>query len=265
MYTKHAERGILRLSGKDAKDLLQTTLTQNISLLKEDTLSYSALLTPQGKFLYDFFISLNEEMYWIECKKEHIIPLAQELHKYVISKEVIFEDLSEDITVYTTEETTAETKADPRNPQMPNRLWVSKNSPLPKKEEISIDTSTYTKKRISLKVPENDGIPGKTLLNELDFEKINGVSFEKGCYVGQELTARTKFRTKPNKKLYKVNLSTLKTIPANTPLLNKSNTEVGWIFSNLNGKGIALIKERHKEEELFLPSGETVYILPEED
>lgn len=244
MLTHHKDRGLLAISGNDAKEFLQSVITQDVSHLEDGILTYAAHLTPQGKFLFDFFVGMLNGKFILDCTKEDLMPLAKSLHGYVINKHIIFEDISEDLAVYTSFSKTEDGIQDPRHPDMGYRLWKHATS---LEKSVSTDTRDYHKKRIELLIPENDAIPKKTLINELNFERIHGVSFDKGCYVGQELTARTKFRTKPKKKLFLAQLSKPIAVQKGTSIMS-GTSEVGWLFSNIEGQGIALIRLRHIEK-----------------
>lgn len=242
-FTKHTNRGLLALSGSDAKEFLQSVITQDIENLKEGQLTYAAHLTPQGKYLFDFFIGKMGDKFIIDCLSEELMPLAKSLHGYVVNKDVIFENISDDFSVYTSNTPEENCMQDPRSEALGYRYWLTKEP-----EGITNNKLEYLQKRINLNIPENDGIQNKTLINELNFERINGVSFNKGCYVGQELTARTKFRTEPKKKLFIATFGSEETLEKGTPILS-GKMEAGWLFSNTNGKGLALIRTRYESKE----------------
>ena len=260
-YTHHKNRACLGISGPDAGAFLQSTLTQDVESLQKNTLSYAAHLSPQGKMLYDFFIAKTEERYILDCERDDLMPLAKKLHSFVVSKKVVFEDLSDDYSVLTTatppEDNFVHCMQDNRHTDMGWRIWAT-TAEYDAVEKDS-DTTTYTEKRISLVIPENDGIQNKTLINELNFERIGGVSFNKGCYVGQELTARTKFRTEPKKRLFYVTFETTETLAKGTPIMAET-TEVGWLMSNLKGKGIALLRLRYEDKQNLTVEGAPLHI-----
>ena len=241
----HKNRAILGISGPDAATFLQGTITQDIHLLADEKPLYSAHLTPQGKFLFDFFIAQKGHTFLIECEKNALMPLATALHKYVVDKKVTFDDLSTQYAIVTAQTPLDDGFQDPRHTDMGYRAWINTGQ-LP--EHYTTNTDNYTHARIQLLIPEGDAISGKTLINELDFERLNGVSFQKGCYVGQELTARTKFRTTPQKKLVHVTFDKHKEFPPQSIIHTETKSDAGWLFTHFNGAGIALIRTRYLEK-----------------
>jgi len=251
------DRALLGLKGRDKEAFLQSTITQDITLLNSQKAIYSAHLTTKGKFLFDFFVADMDDMYVIDCHKDELMPLAQSLHQYVITKDVEFHDLTGDYHLTVSDkaiENSALSYPDPRHKDLGWRNWLSQ------KPEKSAPMADYTQKRIDLKIIDGayDAVKEKTLINELGFESLNGVSFNKGCYVGQELTARTKFRTEPKKKIVQVTLESDETVERGSVILC-GNMDAGWLFSNQNGTGLALIRTRYLEKDLTL-AGKPLHI-----
>lgn len=242
------DRALLGLNGPDVYDFLQSAISQDMDLLKTQKSLYAAHLTTKGKFLYDFFVSQLDDMYVIDCHKDELMPLAQSLHTYVISKKVEFHNLSDDYQLVASDQELTDSAlsyTDTRHSNMGFRNWV-KNLP------ENLETyENYTKKRIELKIIDGayDGLKERSLINELGFEELNGVSFNKGCYVGQELTARTKFRTEPKKKVFKVQFSGQ---AKNGDTIKCGQMDAGWIFSNINNQGLAIIRTRYLTKDITL-------------
>lgn len=247
-------RAVLAVSGEEATAFLQGVVTQDMELLAENKPLYGAHLTPQGRFLYDFFLIKHPSgKILIECNKEELMPLAGSLHKYAVGQKIEFEDLSEDYVVLADilEKGEAGTwqgesfiYTDPRLKELGLRALVpAKGTPTNTHAE-----EVYEAHRISMCVPDGskDGFKSKTLPNELRLESLNGINFEKGCYVGQELTARTKFRSAPQKSLYVITFPPTLSPELGTPILAGEN-EAGWVFSSHDGKGIALLRNRLTE------------------
>lgn len=251
-----SDRSLLGLNGKDVEEFLQSVITNDISKLHEMEVIYAAHLTPKGKFLYDFFITKFNDMYVIDCNKNELMKIAQSLHGYVVSKQVEFHDLSGDYKCISSEvrlENADVAYLDPRSKKLGYRNWIKE---LPKTVD---NVDNYHEARIQLGIIDGayDGQKERSLINEMGFEELQGVSFEKGCYVGQELTARTKFRTEPKKKVYQISFTNE---AQNGDVLKCGNMDAGWIFSNANNLGIAIIRTRYIDKEIML-NGHAIKII----
>ncbi len=212
-YAKLDNRSLLKISGNDRIDFLQNLVSNDLSELSNSNAIYSALLTPQGKFLFDFFILDFGDYLLLDCEKSRSADLIKRLTMYKLRSAVDIEDISSHMNAFALFACDAATEndapkivdgklvADPRLPQLGYRLY-SATPTINNLKEVSRDE--YQKHRFALGVPEGaeDIQPEKNFLLEANFEELNGVSFSKGCYIGQELTARTKFRAKIKKRLF---------------------------------------------------------------
>lgn len=201
----HLDRAVLHLSGPDASAFLQGLITNDMALLEQQACLYAALLTPQGKLIFDFFIFRKDDDYYVDCLKEQASALLQRLMMYRLRSKVELADVSDHYSIVSA--TVAEDldngviqSSDPRSSEMGFR-GVIKSDNLP--EDTTTDSTSYHQQRIQQALP--DGIldmgHGETLVLEGNFDQIQGVSFKKGCYVGQENTARMNFRNKVNRRL----------------------------------------------------------------
>ncbi len=194
-YTKIPNRGQIITSGEKSKDFLQGIITNDINLLNRQDLIYSCLLTPQGKFLHDFFIRKENEKYIIECEGgNRTIDLYERLKKYRLRTPIEI-NYNEQIDVY---QIWGENGNDPRLPELGTRTY---------KQPQNIKKATYeefNKHRLSLAVPNGseDIEIGKYHPQECNLDKFNAISFTKGCYIGQELVSRIKHRGLLKKRLY---------------------------------------------------------------
>lgn len=234
-------RGVLGINGPDAAAFLQGAITQDIEKLSKTPLLYAAHLSPQGRFLYDFFITKQDDFILLDCAKNELMDLAKSLHQYAVGQNIEMHDLSDAFYVYAAFQAFDGGIADPRHSGMGYRL-VSKE-----KRAVADDFSAYEEKRVKLGIPDGslDGLKGKTLTAELGLEYLNGVSFDKGCYVGQEMTARMHHRTKPKKTVFKIALADEQK-PHSTLMVGEQ--EAGWIFSNAGRSAIAIVKERYADK-----------------
>tara|TARA_R110000868_G_scaffold262401_1_gene520893 strand:+ start:55225 stop:56010 length:786 start_codon:yes stop_codon:yes gene_type:complete len=244
-----SDRALLGIDGRDSTEFLQSVITNDIFLVDTHKAIYAAHLTPKGKFLYDFFISKMGDMYVLDCHKDELMPLAKSLHGYIISKDISLHDLSADYTCISSSNKNAPESVlsfkDPRHEKLGYRHWV-KDAPADCE-----NAEAYHIQRIKLGIIDGafDGLKERSLINEMGFEGLNGVSFNKGCYVGQELTARTKFRTEPKKKVFQISFSGT---AQNGDIIKCGNMDAGWIFSNYEGHGIAMLRTRYLDKEMTL-------------
>ncbi len=215
-------RSLLRLSGADTKVFLQNLVSNDLALLSDTKAIYSALLTPQGKFLHDFFLFEWQGDIFVECLSDRKADLVRRLTMYKLRANVTIADASEEFTLHAIfgpapddfpkelgELTSGDDHvlyADPRMGSLGYRAVFKKDASWADNftncTEVSFED--YTAHRLSLGVPEGgtDIVPEKSFLLEANFEELHGVSFSKGCYVGQELTARTKYRAKIKKRIF---------------------------------------------------------------
>ena len=221
-------RGLISITGDDAKEYLQNIITNDINKVSKINSIFAALLSPQGKYLFDFFVIKDSEGYLIDCDGKSLKELVVNLSKYKIRSKVEIKDLSSNYVVGVMnfdnfkiiqkelgkEETTLEYRespifVDPRD----NDLGARIISPL---EKLYL-----TIKKLNLKIVKNKsyiekaflkGIPVEGLNNlkeqlfglEINFEKLNAIDFKKGCYVGQENTARMKLKNKIRRQLMSI-------------------------------------------------------------
>ena len=221
-------RGLISVSGTDAKEYLQNIITNDINKVSKSSSIFSALLSPQGKYLFDFFVIKNDDGYLLDCDGNSIKNLINSLSKYKIRSKVEIKDLSSNYVVgiinyenfkmiqkeLNKQELTLHFRdnpifVDPRDIDLGARII----SPL---EKLYL-----TIKKLNLKIVESNsyikkaflkGIPVEGLNNlqnqlfglEINFEKLNAIDFKKGCYVGQENTARMKLKNKIRRQLMSI-------------------------------------------------------------
>lgn len=177
------DRGVLAVTGPDTTRLLQDLVTNDLSKAVPGTPIYTALLTAQGKYLFDFILWPVEDGFLFDMDKAAIAPLIKKLTLYRLRAQVAFEDRSDTLMV----EIGGDGAPDPRHADLPQRRVVEAGPPG--------DPAPYHECRIRLGVPETgDFTSDGTFWLETGAERLNGVNFKKGCYVGQEQTARMKHR-----------------------------------------------------------------------
>ncbi len=235
------DRAVLQVSGADRITFLQDLVTNDLERLSEGAV-YAALLSPQGKYLFDFFLFPLDAAVGIEVQADRAAALAQRLGMYRLRAKVeigasdlqvvqVFGDRPEGGLVF----------ADPRDPALGWRVYTE----TPDELAAGMDKATeadWTALRVTHLVPET-GIelqPEEAYILEQGFERLHGVDFRKGCYVGQEVTARMKHKTELRKRLVKVAISGAEAAP-NTPVLCKDRP-VGELFSVSGGAGLAYLR-----------------------
>lgn len=239
------DRTIIEINGSDSKSFLQGLITNDINKATEKNLIYSCMLSASGRFLYDFFIFTNSDKLIIDCARERRDEICKKLGFYKLRAQVKIEKNDEILVGFSDKITTDEKNLifkDPRKEGLGNRIYFNKSDNL-----NLTDDNYYHYKRISLKIPEseNDLTYEKSIILEFDFDNLNAIDYQKGCYIGQELTARTHYKGQIRKKIAHVKIENLKEIAKNSEIfLNKE--EVGIILSsclyNSELHALALIK-----------------------
>ncbi|MDP3372261.1 MAG: hypothetical protein Q8S21_05170 [Candidatus Paracaedibacteraceae bacterium] len=200
-----AHRTLIQIQGPDALSFLQGLTTNNVLALMPGHCVYTAFLNPQGKFLNDAFVIMVAENYvWLDVELEHVSILLQKLAIYKLRSQITLMHLPE-ILVYAdiSAESAAEPKEsviiiDPRTKSIGKRIYTKKPY-----TTALIAMNEYERLRISLCLPDGTrDIPyERGFILEYGFEKLNAIDFQKGCYIGQELTARMYYRNLGKRQL----------------------------------------------------------------
>ena len=223
-------RRILRLSGADTQNFLQDLVTNDVGGL-ERGLVYAALLTPQGKFLADFFLKREGDAVLLDVSADLADGLAKRLGMYKLRADVTIEDSGLNLQRGTG---TAPDHAlpDPRHPDMGWRAYTAS----PEQD----DGSDWDKIRVRHCIPESGvELTADSYILESGFEALNGVDFKKGCYVGQEVTARMKHKTELRKGLRRVTIDGA--APVGTAITSGGKA-VGTLFTQSDGHAIAFLR-----------------------
>jgi folate-binding protein YgfZ len=191
------DRTLIGLTGPDAADLLQGLVTNDVPK-SADALVYAALLTPQGKYIADFFIAMRGDAILIDVATSHAATLAQRLSMYRLRADVQIDEVA--LTVSRgTGSSPSGALVDPRHPALGWRLYG---------ETDESDATDWDALRVAHVIPETGvELTPDTYILEAGFERLNGVDFRKGCYVGQEIAARMKHKTELKKGLAQVTIS----------------------------------------------------------
>ncbi|PVH30457.1 YgfZ/GcvT domain-containing protein [Pararhodobacter oceanensis] len=226
-------RAILQVSGEDRVKLLQGLVTQDLERVARDGIGYSALLTPQGKLIADFMLVHQEDALLIDMDEALAEDLARRLTMFKLRSKAEIARLEMPVTrgIGPMPEGALE---DPRHPSLGWRLY---GAALEQGEPVDWDAL-----RIAARVPKI-GLElqsGDSFILELGFERLHGVDFRKGCFVGQEVTARMHHRTSLRRRLMVVSLS--QPVPAGSVVVNENDREVGVVYTQAEGRGLAHLR-----------------------
>lgn len=254
------DRGVVEVSGPDASTFLQGLITNDMGAVANGRAIYAALLTPQGKIIYDFLIAAGpgENTYWLDCVKANAPDLAARLKKYKLRAKVAISDRSSDLAVVAHGHATdvaSVTFEDPRLAALGRRLIT------PSPGDARADDTEYQSHRLALGVPDAaTDIPPETLFPlDCNFEELHGVDFNKGCYIGQELTARMKHRASARRRMLPVTAGAALP-PPGTPL-KLGTTDIGELRGSIGTRGMALVRlDRLSNAEEVDANGTTVRI-----
>src|SRR5438874_3208892 len=248
------DRGVVKVAGEDARNFLNGLVTTDVDKLKPGLGRFGALLTPQGKIIVDFLITEapagHGGGFLIDCPKALADGLATKLKFYKLRAKVTVENLSEDLGVLAVWDGQPAAQpdlafADPRNGELGYRILIPEDL----KQKVSdligaelVDAAAYEAHRIALGVPRGglDFMYSDAFPHETNMDRLSGVDFDKGCYVGQEVVSRMQHRGTARTRSVKVLLEDL------SPELGVSvlagDKPVGTMGSSAQGKGIALVR-----------------------
>jgi hypothetical protein len=284
-YTSLPNRGLIKLSGPDARAFLQKLITNNMDLLDRQPCLYACLLTPQGKFLHDFFVSEDNGAVLLECEGG---PRAQDLFKRLKGyclRDAVEISAPEDIAVYAilssrpkAEHRSAEVErsgppsslarsldfarddsgenrddsgenrddsegnrddvvlyADPRHPDLGHRSFEKPQG----LGEVPFETWDANRMRLCIPDGSRDLIPEQSTMDEARMDQLSAIDYDKGCYVGQELTARMHYRGLGKKHIYAVEGK----LPASGEDIVLDDKIIGQMRSVCGDVGLALLKD----------------------
>lgn len=235
------DRTVLRLTGADVREFLQNLVTNDVDGLDQGAV-YAALLSPQGKYLFDFFLVAEGEAVLLDVKASRADALVQRLGLYRLRADVAITPSGLGVVTGTgTPPPEVRAFADPRHPDLGWRAVVPDPAALAARLE-PLDPEAMTALRVNLGVPET-GIelrPDESYILEMDFERLHGVDFRKGCYVGQEVTARMKHKAELRKGLARVRVAGNAPPPGTD--IRAGGRLVGTLLTTADGAGLAHLR-----------------------
>ena len=257
------DRGILYINGKDAKEFLQNLISNDVEKVNDTNSCFASLLTPQGKFLFSFIVVKHKSGYFLDCEKSQTEALFKQLGIYRLRSNVEIMNLSnefvvaafnhkkflsfknaKDILGNTIKYEEDPILLDPRNKSLGARIIINLEKlylSLKKLELKNANIDEYYKFSYELGVPQKDmnKLQNKLFGIECNFKELNGIDFKKGCYVGQENTARIELKNKLSKRLLPIWL--IKGELKEGAPIHSGDAEIGRVMIN-NEYPFALIK-----------------------
>lgn len=275
-YTILEHRGLVSVAGEDRRTFLQGLVTNDLGKVAPDRAVWAALLTPQGKFLHEFFVFEKDDTLYLEAEQARLDDLKTRLSRYRLRAKVqiavvegwevaaawgpgaaarvgLPENTGGAVLPLPGGEGLAFT--DPRLPDAPLRVIVPTEGAAGILGDLfgaPAEWSEWDSLRLRLGLPDGsrDIEVEKGLLLESGFEELGGVDFKKGCYIGQELTARMKYRALAKKRLLPLAVEGGHTLAAGTILQTADGKEAGEVRSAVAGLALALVRLEHREAAL---------------
>jgi len=257
-------RAALAVTGEDRVGFLQGLVSNDVAEVAPGRAVWAALLTPQGKWLADFFINSDGERLLLDCERAQLPMLRQRLSRYRLRSRVALSDAELHVYVAWDGDTVA-AEADvmgivARDPRLPEAGWrVLSLDPIP----TNATEAEWDLHRLDLGLPDGsrDMESEKSVLLEAGFDELNGVSWIKGCFMGQELTARTKYRGLVKRRLVPVRIEG--PVPAPGSPVMHNGREVGTMRSANGQRGMALLRLEALESTLTSGEAAITSIVPQ--
>lgn len=263
-YVMLESRGVLKIEGPDARAFLQGLISNDVNKVSPTRAIYATFLTPQGRFLHDFFIAEAGGALLFDCEAARLDDLKRRLGMFKLRSKVAIADVSAifAVAVITGNEATTElglaADAGTAKPWEGGSVFVDPRlataglrTILPRDRASQIlaqagivrgDFADYERRRLSLGLPDGsrDMPVEKAIILENGLDELNGIDWNKGCYLGQELTARTKHRGLVRKRLMPVAIEGPTPDPG-TPVM-AGDKEAGEMHSAMDGVGLAMLR-----------------------
>jgi hypothetical protein len=232
-------RAVLAIEGEDRVSFLQGLVSNDVSEASPGCAVWAALLTPQGKWLADFFVFGEGDRLLLDCERDQASAVLQRLLRYRLRSKVSLR-VADELSVYAAwEDAPTQPAIAAPDPRLPEAGWRLLSAIALPTTALEVD---WDRHRLALGLPDGsrDLEAEKTVLLEAGFDELHGVSWSKGCYMGQELTARTKYRGLVKRRLIPVAIEGPLPAPG-TPVL-RDGTEVGTMRSGRDQAGLAVLR-----------------------
>jgi tRNA-modifying protein YgfZ len=248
------DRGVVKVAGDDARRFLNGLVTADMAKVTPTGSRFAALLTPQGKIIVDFMIAEAPAEdgggFFLDCPRALASTLVEKLNFYKLRARVICEDLSEVLGVMAVWDGTGDSDyglsyADTRLPALGWRIMLPPHLASEAAADLGaklVDAEAYETHRIALGVPRGglDFIYSDTFPHEADMDQLNGVDFDKGCYVGQEVVSRVEHRASARSRVVPIAYDEF--APSSGLPITANGKQVGLLGSTAKGRGLALLR-----------------------
>ena len=239
------DRKVVSITGDDAISLLQGLITCDMPEMEKSGIAYGALLTPQGKVLFDFVLHGTENGVYADLPEAVVNDFLKRMKLYKLRAKVDLQDCSEDLAVFQAFGEDTPGRPDPRHADLGMRWLASPDNAAAKTKNI-LPVKTYHSRRIALGIPEapHDFSYGEVFAHDIALDSLGGVSFQKGCYVGQEVVSRMEHRGTARRRV--VVMESAAVLP-NPTLENQldilaGDRSVGTLGSHEGKRGIAIVR-----------------------
>ena len=257
------DRAVLYITGEDVKDFLQNLITNDIKKVSDENSCFGSLLSPQGKFLFEFIIIKHKSGFFIDCEKDQSKELFKQLSIYKLRSKIEILDLSNEfvVTAFSYEKFLTLDNAkdnegftlryredpillDPRNKSLGARLIINLEKLYLSLKKLGLKDANIEEyyshsHKLGIVSKDLNKLQNKLFGIECNYDELNGIDFKKGCYVGQENTARIKLKNKLSKRLLPINIIEGKLYEGES-IFNNEN-EIGKVLIE-NEYPFALIK-----------------------
>ena len=248
------DRAILYVNGENAKEFLQNLISNNIDKVSDTNSCFTSLLSPQGKFLFEFIIIKHKSGYIIDCEKPQVDDLFKQLSIYKLRSKVEILNLSNEFVVaaFSHEKFLTFNEAldvpgftlkyredpiflDPRNKQLGARLIINLEKLYLSLKKLGLQDSSLQDyyshcHKLGIVPKDLNKLKNKLFGIECNYEELNGIDFKKGCYVGQENTARIKLKNKLSKRLFPIKI--INGTLSEDEKIYSNNAEIGKVLIN---------------------------------
>lgn len=241
-------RGVVSVSGPDAEKFLDGLVTNDVAALARGSAGYGALLSPQGKILFDFIVFRDGERFLFDLPKPAVPDFVRRLGFYKLRANVEIQDLSQSHRVAAAwgsprpPPITGTLAVDPRLKSLGFRMIIGADQALPVSGYASANEADYDAHRISAGIPEGevDFAYGQSFPHDIDMDQLGGVAFDKGCYIGQEVVSRMEHRGTARRRM--VQILSASPVPPTGAEITADDTPVGVIASSSEHTGLAMVR-----------------------
>lgn len=261
-----SDRVVLKISGDDASAFLQGIITNDMVHLNRDPIMFAAMLSPQGKVQHDFFVLREKKHFLLDVAQDHVDALLKKLKLYKLRSKVDIANITDSMRVaaawgpgvsHAVINESAISHLDPRLHGLGLRLHYppSLGNPIPDAKPVT--TQAYAQHVVAMGVPASINPDAtKQLVLELGYDQLGAVSFSKGCYIGQEVTARMHYRHVLRRCPFMLQSASGAAVPAAGTLVTHNGAEVGEVQSSVGAAGVGILKLR----EVFVSFDESTIV-----